>query len=309
MLTTATIRALREQIQPTPEIHFLTKKAYAEVLAHNPNIDHIHTIEQSTAEVAPALLELEFDYIIDLHRNLRSARVKKRLKMIDFTVDKQNFDKWLLVNFGSKRDKIRHIADRYRDCLRSFGVSDDMNGLDFFIAPEAADELLHVAPSLPETFTAIALGATHLGKRMSTDLLTKVIEGTHANYVLLGSAADTEAAAALIHLPGVTDLSGKLSLHGSAEAICRSAQLLTGDTGLMHIGAALGKRIVSVWGCTDPCLGMAPYRADADSVIITPYGRDKRPCSKLGDRCKYGKNNLCIDAVDPHEVISALKPA
>ncbi|GIR12935.1 MAG: hypothetical protein CM15mP23_15100 [Cryomorphaceae bacterium] len=44
--------------------------------------------------------------------------------------------------------------------------------------------------------------------------------------------------------------------------------LLSNDTGLMHIGAAFKKSIVSFWGCTKPSLGFAPYAAASDSVEI-----------------------------------------
>ncbi len=306
VLTTSTIRALREQIEPTPEIHFLTKAGYAEVLRANPNIDAIHTIERSTAEITEVLRELAFDYVVDLHHNLRSSMVKKRLKALDFTVDKQNLDKWLLVRFGTKNRAIRHIADRYFETLQPFKLLDDGKGLDFHIEPGARASLERVAPDLPHQYIAIALGATHVGKRLPSELIRRVITLLQQPVVLLGGPDDVTRGASLADLPFVTNLAGKLSLHASAEVIRRANQLLTGDTGLMHIGAALGKRIVSVWGCTDPVLGMAPYRADERSVIITPSNRPKRPCSKLGDRCKYGKH-LCIEAIDPIEVVEALK--
>lgn len=308
VLTTPVIRALREQIQPTPEIHFLTKRAYGSVLAHNPHIDHIHTIEQSTAELSDTLRAINFDYVVDLHSNLRSRMVKKRLKALDFTVNKQNWDKWLLVRFGGGKP-IRHIVDRYLETLRPFGLEDDGRGLEYHIPPEAETEVNNLV-QLPSVFIAIALGATHAGKRMSSALIVNIARGLDHPVVLLGGEADREVGSSIASaVQGSIDLSGKLSLHGSAEVIRRSTQLLTGDTGLMHIGAALGKKIVSVWGCTDPLLGMSPYRADAQSVVITPEGRSKRPCSKLGDRCKYGDDQRCIDAIDPEAVLIALKQA
>lgn len=306
VLTTPVIRALREQIHPTPEIHFLTKKSYAEVVANNPHIDAVHTIDKTTAELTELLRDLEFHYIIDLHSNIRSRMVKKRLNALAFTLDKQNFSKWLLVNFGMRRGSIRHIVERNLDTVALFSVEDDGKGLDFFISPAADAEVRTLAPQLPQQFTAIALGATHAGKRMSTGFVRAIVEATDADFVLLGGPEDAEMGRELSALPRVTNLAGKLSLHGSAEVIRRAQQLVSGDTGLMHIGAALKKRVISVWGCTSPELGMAPWQAQAGSVMVEPTGRTKRPCSKLGDRCKYGSTNRCIDAVDPAAVVNAL---
>jgi ADP-heptose:LPS heptosyltransferase len=44
VLTTPIVRALKTQL-PACEIHFITKKAFAGILEHNPNIDHLFTIE------------------------------------------------------------------------------------------------------------------------------------------------------------------------------------------------------------------------------------------------------------------------
>ena len=307
VLTTPVIRALREQIHPTPEIHFLTKKGYAPVVENNPYIDSVHTIETSTTELTEVLRELEFHYILDLHSNIRSRMVKKRLNALAFTVDKQNLSKWLLVNFGARRGTVRHIVERNLDTVALFSVEDDGKGLDFFISPSADAELRAAAPHLSEDFTAIALGATHAGKRMSVPFLQRVIELANRDVVLLGGPEDAETGQALSHLPRVSNLAGKLSLHGSAEAIRRSQEVISGDTGLMHIASALKKRVISVWGCTSPELGMAPWQPGAGSAIVQPRGREKRPCSKLGDRCKYGKNNRCIDAVDPADVVKLLR--
>ena len=59
------------------------------------------------------------------------------------------------------------------------------------------------------------------------------------------------------------------------------------DTGLMHIAAAFGKEIFSVWGNTVPAFGMYPYRTEF-RVLEVP-GLSCRPCSKIGfDKCPQG---------------------
>lgn len=311
VLTTPLVRALREKIKPQPEIHFLTKRAYGDVLAHNPHIDRIHTIEKSTAEVTDELRSIEFDYIIDLHRNVRSSMVKKALKMVDFTVNKQNFDKWLLVRFHYRRKPIRHIVRRYLDVLRPFGIEEDSGGLDFHIAPDAYKEVEDLAINLPTDFIAIALGATHIGKRIPVALLDQICERSDLPVILLGGGDDFEVGEQLAanHPERVFQAAGKLSIHGSAYLLNKARVLVTGDTGLMHIGAALGVRLITVWGCTSPELGMSAYRAHPASIDIQPEGRKKRPCSKLGDRCQYGSNHRCITTLAVHPIITAVLQA
>lgn len=306
VLTTPVLRALKEQIEPEAEIHFLTKRQYAPILEANPRVDRVHSIEKATAEVMDELKAAEFDYIIDLHRNIRSSMVKRGLKMIDFTFKKRNYDKWLLVNFGIDKLGDEHIVQRYLATLQAFGIEEDDRGLEYYIPDDATyadgDGLL------TKPYIAVALGATHAGKVMTAELLEEVIQLTPARFMLLGGPEDADKGKALAATAPdrVVNFAGKLSLHESASVIERSATVLTGDTGLMHIAAAFQKNIVSVWGCTTPSLGMSPYRPGEKSVIIEPVNRTKRPCSKLGDRCKYGKNNRCISAVSASEISDAL---
>jgi ADP-heptose:LPS heptosyltransferase len=309
VLTTPLIRALREQIIPQPEIHFLTKKAYAEVLAHNPHIDRIHTIEKATAEVTNELKAIDFDYIIDLHRNVRSSMVKKALKMVDFTLDKQNFDKWLLVRFHYRRRPIRHIVHRYLEVLKPFGIVEDTSGLDFHIAPAAQTEVAREGLLQADKYIAVALGATHVGKRMPFEFLNELCSQSKLPVVLLGGKEDRAIGEALAanHPNRVIQAAGKLSIHGSAYLIQQAALLVTGDTGLMHIGAALGTRLITVWGCTSPELGMSAYRPHVESINVEPNGRKKRPCSKLGDRCQYGSKHRCIATLSVDAIMTLVQ--
>ena len=63
--------------------------------------------------------------------------------------------------------------------------------------------------------------------------------------------------------------------------------MVSHDTGLMHIAAAFGKEIFSVWGNTVPAFGMYPYRTEF-RVLEVP-GLACRPCSKIGfAKCPQG---------------------
>ena len=59
---------------------------------------------------------------------------------------------------------------------------------------------------------------------------------------------------------------GHLSLTQSALLVKRAEFVVSHDTGMMHISAALKKKIYSVWGNTVPAFGMVPYLADPLSV-------------------------------------------
>ena len=61
---------------------------------------------------------------------------------------------------------------------------------------------------------------------------------------------------------------GKYRVRQSAFIIKNAKYVITHDTGMMHIAAALKKKIYSVWGNTIPAFGMSPYLANPNSKII-----------------------------------------
>ena len=93
----------------------------------------------------------------------------------------------------------------------------------------------------------------------------------------------------------------------TTAALALSKALVTGDTATMHLGAGLGVPVGSVWGCTRPSLGLAPWRPHPDSRAFLPAG-STTACSKHGASCKHTKSDdpfdsrRCGQQVDPKAV-------
>jgi heptosyltransferase-2 len=314
VLITPVLRAIKEQFDGATEVHVLTKRSYATVLDANPNITKLHTIEKTVQEVMSQLKGEQYDYIIDLHNNIRSRVVKKTLKSLSFTVKKYNIQKWLWVNFGINRMPQNHIVDRYLETLKDCGVKPDEGGLEYYI-PES-DKLAE--SEMPEImrkpYIAFAIGATHYGKKLSQSRIMKVAQSIQKPLVLIGGKEDIKTGEAIANACGANVLNacGKWNLHQSADAVRRAELVLTGDTGMMHIASAFTKKIISLWGCTVPGLGMSAYKPHPASIIIEPKPRARirfhsRPCSKLGNRCKYGMDSRCIDQIEITEINRAIE--
>ena len=93
---------------------------------------------------------------------------------------------------------------------------------------------------------------------------------------------------------------GKFNLNQSADLVRKSKLIITHDTGLMHIAAALHKRIISVWGNTVPAFGMGPYYGNNEikNVIMEVENLPCRPCSKIGyKKCPKG-HFKCMELQD-----------
>src|SRR5690606_14800648 len=80
VLTTPVIRCIRKYYSYA-SIHYLTKKNFEQVLTGNPYINKIHTYDNNLNQTIEALKAEKFDFIVDLHKNIRSSRIKRALKV------------------------------------------------------------------------------------------------------------------------------------------------------------------------------------------------------------------------------------
>ena len=311
MLTTPVVRCLKQQTGA--EVHFLSKQAFESILVSNPYIDRVFSFQKKISEVLPVLQAEKYDLVIDLHRNLRSLWVRKRLGCPSYTFDKLNFEKWLLVNTGINRLPDVHIVQRYMEAVSTLGVEYDGKGLDFFI-PEGSDwQNSSQADKIPaKPFIAFVLGATHATKRLPEEKIIDICSQLQQDVVLLGGTTESETGQRVAQAAGahVVNLCGQLSLHASASVVRDAAMVLTHDTGLMHIAAAFHKNIVSIWGNTIPGFGMYPLYPTGmqRNTSLEVIGLKCRPCSKIGyDRCPKGHFN-CMQMIRTEQVIERLSP-
>ena len=307
VLTSPVIRCLKEQLEGNVELHFLTKKQYKTVVDSNPHISQIHTIEKSTNEIITELKKEQFDYIVDLHKNLRSKRVIKSLKRMSFSFDKVNYQKWLLTTFKINKLPKVHIVDRYMDAMRSLGIKNDNKGLEYFI-----DDKDKVASSeLPLThqngYISFAIGAQYATKRLPDHKIISICKKLNQPIVLLGGKEDATVASKIQEEIGemIYNACGKYSINQSASLVQQSKTLITHDTGLMHIGAALGVKIISIWGNTVPDFGMYPYYPlnPEKYSIIENNELSCRPCSKIGHNACPKKHFRCMNDIDEALII------
>lgn len=307
ILTTPVVRHLKQQVEGA-EIHYLTKSAFVPLLDANPYIDRIHSFNGNLKECLKELQEVGFDYVIDLHHNIRTARIKFALKRMDFTVRKLNLKKWLYVNLKLNLLPERHMVDRYMDTIRTFISERDPLGLDYFIPEDEKIDPASLPEGFGEGFIAMAIGARHQTKKLPAESLIRICAGLEPPVVLLGDENDRPAGDAITAaLPGkkIFNGCGKYSINGSASLVQQSRLLITHDTGLMHMGAAFKKKIITIWGNTTPELGMYAYRPHPDSVHFGVKGLRCRPCSKLGyTRCPR-RHFKCMVEQDLEGIIAA----
>ena len=299
VLTTPVIRCIKEQ-KPGVEIHFLTKSSFKSILENNPHLTKIHTIDKDVKEVIAEMQKENFDFVVDLHNNIRSMQTKKALGKPSSAFKKLNFKKWVLVNFKIDNMPKAHVVDRYMDTVAQLGIKNDNKGLDYFIPLQDEVNVSSLPTTHQKEYIGFVIGAKHFTKQLPLEKIISICKKINKPIILLGGKEDVARAEAIEKAVGSTiyNACGKYNLNQSASIVKQASKIISHDTGLMHIAAAFKKEIISVWGNTVPSFGFTPYLPDPKSKIVEVKNLSCRPCSKIGyDKCPKG-HFKCMMEID-----------
>ena len=293
VLTTPVVRMLKKQLNA--QVHYLTKSCYVSLLKNNPYIDSVYQIENSITEVIADLKKEKYDYVIDLHSNLRTQILRLRLGVPAKSFNKLNMEKFMLTNFKIDNMPKVHIVDRYLETVKHLGVKNDNQGLDFFLSTTDKVDI----SIFPKDCIVFVIGGQHATKILPNEKIISIIKKVNKPVLLVGGPEDFERGEQIItNTNNTINTCGKYSILQSASLVQQAKMVITHDTGMMHIAAAFQQKIYSVWGNTVPEFGMYPYLESEQSKRIEVKGLNCRPCSKIGyDKCPKG-HFKCMQEID-----------
>lgn len=287
------------------EVHFLCKRPFLEILKSRPDIKKVWLLEDSLDPLLDSLKNEKFDYIIDLHNNIRSKKVKTSLSTKTYTLSKPRIDLFLMTQFGIRKKQQEHIVNRFLTVAKPLLKKEGNTQLSFSFCEETP------SIKLPDEFISIAVGAAFYTKQIPNQILIDTINGIDFPVVLIGGQADVDKSKAIEQSceKDLTNLTGQLSITDSAFVIKKSKVLITGDTGMMHLATALQKSVIAVFGSTHPFLGYTPFYGETNVPfeIIQNSDLGCRPCTKQGkDQCPKG-HFKCMKDIEATEIIEKSK--
>jgi heptosyltransferase-2 len=308
VLSSPVLRCLKKQVV-TSEVHFLTKTTFSAVTIANPYVDKFFYYDKDIDAVIHLLKEEEYDYIIDLHNNFRSNKVKRALGVKTYTIDKLNFEKLLLTKLSIDIMPKRHITLRSLDTVADFGVKDDGGGLDYFIPPSDLVKESDIPASHHAGYIAIVIGASYHTKKLPVHKLIELCKKIDHPIILIGGKEDANIGQQVAETGDgkIYNACGKFSLNESADLVRRSRLVISHDTGLQYIASAFNKPVLAIWGSTSPRLDVEPLYSKAflaaskeppyENIIRMPELRCQ-PCSKYGNKkCPLG-HFKCMEEMD-----------
>jgi heptosyltransferase-2 len=319
LLTTPFIRQVRQKF-PQAKIHFIIKRQYQDLIRFNSHINRIHVYEKDSdnkqmKNIIAELRGINFEYIFDLHNNLRSKYLCSVITSENkFRINKSKLQQIALVLFKMNLyKKIKPIPERYLDAGKPAGVIDDGRGLEIFWDNETEQVVYEVFRdkqiALDRGNIAIAPGAGYYTKRWPVEYFKQLIEKIRKKYdhnlLVLGGEKETDFGEFLGDKENVYNLTGQLTLLETAVLLSKTQLIVCNDTGLMHLATAVGTPVVAIFGSSVEELGFFPYRGE--NVVIQNTGLSCRPCSHVGkQKCPLG-HFRCMKEIEAGMVFSAVE--
>jgi ADP-heptose:LPS heptosyltransferase len=240
-----------------------------------------------------------FDVCFDVTGNDRSAvatalcRASRRVTWTRIT--KKKLQRVVYTDFVESSVRQRHTGDHHTDLLRALDIRVENVPLELGVPSIARDEGARAltAGGITGEYAVVHAGTARDEKYWLPERWAAVIEMLQSHPGLQVVMTGSEDAHEQSHLEKIrkllpspcVDLSGKLSLLGTAAVIGRARLLCAVDSAPVHLADALGTPLVALFGPTNP-FHWRPRRASSrivtasPDIAITP-GFPKSPMSEI----------------------------
>ncbi|HVH67873.1 MAG TPA: glycosyltransferase family 9 protein [Gemmatimonadales bacterium] len=311
LLTTPLVRALARR-HPEAKLVYVTKRAMAPLVADNPHLAEVVTLEpgEPIRHLARRLRPFAPTHGLDLHGSLRSRGLRLLVRCRWSGYRKRKLARGLLIHLGL--DVYRNhtplpVAERYFQAARRLDTWPDGGPPEFCLSAGAKERgaqwLAEHGVGDHERLIALAPGAAHATKRWPVAHWSALAERLRADGyrpLVVGGPDDRGLAQQLAAVPSAA---GECSLQETGVLLARSRVVVCGDTGVMHMATAVGTPVVALFGPTVGQFGFLPYRARS---VVLERPLDCRPCSSTGTAvCPLG-HHRCLQDIMPEEVAAAV---
>ncbi|MDP3789461.1 MAG: glycosyltransferase family 9 protein, partial [Candidatus Omnitrophota bacterium] len=264
VLTTPVISVLSEHfpdarldvmVGPNGEELFRKHPAVFKVIVYNKRV-----LLREKQRLIRKLRKVKYDLIVDMRNSLFPFLLGARYR----TSPIQNIPR-----------TVRHKKKQHLWKLKTIGLDVDDAPFCLHIAKEDLNFVEKIIEGLDKTrpIVAVSPGAKSEIKRWTkkgyTELISRLAGELSAHVIIVGDKIDKVLVKDIISALkiDIVDLSGKTTLSQLAALLKKSHLVITNDSAPMHIGVAVGTKVLAIFGPTDPRL-------------YGPTGRDDRVMKK-----------------------------
>ncbi len=218
-----------------------------------------------------------------------------------------NMTKEMMNEFGLKRPSHQNIVRVFRQIPveLSMEISHFSDLRTARKNPALAIEKVKMilSQSAGRKIFVIAPGSVWETKMWRSEYVREVCEELALKHfvILIGGPSERKLCSDLATgLTNIYNAAGETTLWESAELLACSDQVLTNDSGTMHLASLSSANVLSVFGPTSIEQGYRPWNNEARTIESAIYCR---PCGRHGaKKCPLG-NHACMKLVAPEHVL------
>lgn len=308
MQLTPTIRALRTRL-PSARIDILVgNSASIDLFRHHPDITDILVYDRRGEHRS-------FSALLSLWRQIRSRNYDL---VINF--QRSNMKTWFLTSaafpcriqvYHKTRTKVVHAVRDHLKTIEPLGISPNGDELNLYLADEHRSYAVKLFESHEldnRPVVALNPGASHPVNRWSTvsfaTLADKISGELNASVIIIGGSGDTPLAHDIDRLSSSHPLilTGTTTLLQLGAVLEKSALLVSGDTGPMHMATAVRTPVIALFGAADP---ERTGPVGTGNRVIQATGLACVPCRSR--TCSAKQQLECMERITVDEVFEAVK--
>lgn len=278
-------------------IDFLTFKPFDQIFERDYRLKKVIAVEKKDLKSLTSIIKFakglqKYDYVLDLHKNLRTFLISMFVKG-----KVVRYNKKTLSRRFSRLSPEFNVVYAYLDTLEKLGIKNPRRYRPKVILSQ--EELKKVSEILPTSFIAIGTGARYKNKiyphyHKVADILLK----RGYNVVLVGSKDDKELDKNTYDTK-VLDLRGKVSLRQTMAVISKADLTISNDSAVAHISRAVSTPVLMVYGATHPYLGFAPLEDEGKFIF---KDLPCQPCDIHGKGECRRKDLACLNLITPEDI-------
>jgi lipopolysaccharide heptosyltransferase II len=305
---TPTIRALHTRF-PHARIDILVgNDASIDLFRHHPDIANILVYDRHGEHRS-------FNALLSLWKQIRSRSYDL---VINF--QRSNLKTWFLTSaalpcrvlvYHKTRARVIHAVRDHLKTVESLGISPSGDELDLYLAEEHrsyAAALFESHDLDKRPVIAFNPGASHPVNRWGTAqfaaLADRVSSELNAAVIIVGGHGDTPLAHDIDRLSGSHPLilTGTTTMLQLGAVLEKSALLVSGDTGPMHMATAVKTPVIALFGAADPS---RTGPTGSGHRVLQARGLDCVPCRSR--KCSNARNMECMERITVDDVFESAK--
>jgi ADP-heptose:LPS heptosyltransferase len=294
-----------KNLHPDAVITVIAEKRNASAFKICPHVETLLLYDRPKDLLAA--IRGNYDTVIDTEQWHRLSAVVARLTRAPVSIGFATNERKKLFAHQVHYSHDIHEADSFLSLFAPLGVQGQIPESRFLSVPEDAKvKAARLLDRFSEKhFVTLFTGASIAERRWGTERFRAVatrLGEVGVSVVVVGGKGDQNDGDRIVAGNGGLNLAGKTSLAETAAVIDKSSILLSGDSGVLHVGVGLGKPTVSLFGP-----GIADKWAPrGENHIVLNKKLSCSPCTKFGYTPKCSINAKCMQDITVDEVFKAV---